>query len=127
MWTSYVGQLCGPAMWASHVGQVCGPAAEGSGDVHESMGTVSASALLPTDQCLCRESICYTGRVSICCQSCSLLSCPQRGTGRDQKSQVVGVGGGGRRGELYLMLHCHHQNESALKLAAGTILIFDKL
>ena len=85
-------------MWASYVGQLCGPAAEGSGGVHECLGTLSANALLPTVQCLCRESIRHAGRVSICCQPCSLPSRPQRGTGRDQNSQVVGVGGGGEAG-----------------------------
>ena len=47
---------------------------------------------------------------------CLTPSCLRRGTVLDRDPRKVGVGGGGR--ELYLALHCHHQNHSCIQMGS---------
>ena len=47
-------------------------------------------------------------------QACLMLSCLQRATVRDWDPQEVGGGGGGG----YVMLQCHHQNDSCIKMGS---------
>ena len=49
---------------------------------------------------------------------CCCYTCPWWGTGRDRDPRKSGEGA-----VAYLMVHCHHQNESALRWAAALVVI----
>ena len=36
----------------------------------------------------------------------------------DKRGRGYGGGGGGERGIIYLSLHCHHQNDSSIKVGS---------